>query len=117
MGSGNLYDTPHWEFGLNGEGIILGVADSGIDYDHSCFRNATHLGAIGSTDSGQNLTGDIGKNHRKLIIINQTIDSGDIPGHTDYRTGPGVAGTPSRHDVNAFAMKQPQTTDHNVLCC
>ena len=47
MGSGNLYDTPHWEFGLNGEGIILGVADSGIDYDHSCFRNATHIGAIG----------------------------------------------------------------------
>ena len=72
MGSGNLYDAPHWEFGLNGEGIILGVADSGIDYDHSCFRNATHIGSIGSTDSGQNLTGDIGENHRKLIIINQT---------------------------------------------
>lgn len=110
MGSGNLYDTPHWEFGLNGEGIILGVADSGIDYDHSCFRNATHVGSVGSTDSGQNLTGDIGENHRKLIIINQTIDSGDTPGHTDYRHGTHVAGTLSCHDVNAF---RNETTPNN----
>lgn len=110
MSSGNLYDAPHWEFGLNGEGIILGVADSGIDYDHSCFRNATHQGAIGSTDSGQNLTGEIGENHRKLIIINQTIDSGDTPGHTDYRHGTHVAGTLSCHDVNAF---RNETTPNN----
>ena len=91
-------------------GIILGVADSGLDYDHSCFRNATHEGAIGSSDSGQNLTGDIGQYHRKLIIINQTIDSGDTPGHTDYRHGTHVAGTLSCHDVNAY---RNETTPNN----
>ena len=56
MGDGSPTTQPHWDFGLNGQDIILGVADSGIDDDHSCFRN--------DTDS----VGQIGDGHRKIII-------------------------------------------------
>ena len=34
------YNSPlAWELGLNGSGVVVGIADSGIDADHSCFRN------------------------------------------------------------------------------
>ena len=33
--------TPVWDNGLHGEGIIVGIADTGIDYDHSSFTNTT----------------------------------------------------------------------------
>ena len=39
--SGSLDEHPYWSLGLNGSGIVIGVADSGLDADHDCFRNAT----------------------------------------------------------------------------
>ena len=108
MGSGNLYDTPHWEFGLNGEGIISEwqIAES-IMTIHVLEMQHTRSDWV--TDSGQNLTGDIGENHRKLIIINQTIDSGDTRAYR-LSTRTHVAGTLSCHDVNAF---RNETTPNN----
>ena len=41
---------------LDGSGIIIAVADTGIDMDHSCFRNST-------TD-----VGTPGENHGKFCI-------------------------------------------------
>ena len=38
---------------LDGSGVVIAVADTGIDMDHSCFRNST-------TD-----VGTPGENHRK----------------------------------------------------
>ena len=50
---------------------IVGVADSGIELDHGCFRhNGTSIG-------------EIGMNHRKVVLVNTTIDDGD---HQDIPT-------------------------------
>ena len=47
--SGSATDThpAAWTFGLNGSGVVIGVADTGIDSDHSCFRNISNA-SIGS---------------------------------------------------------------------
>ena len=97
MSDGNAASQPQWEFGLNGEGVILGVADSGLDIDHSCFRNAS--------DS----IGDVGLQHRKVVKNNITIDDGDNPGEMDYRHGTHVAGSLVCHDVYSFLnQEKPQ---------
>ena len=43
---------------LNGSGVVIAVADTGIDLDHSCFRNS-------SDEIGQP-----GLEHRKIIHLN-----------------------------------------------
>ena len=65
---------------LNGSGVIVGMADSGIELDHECFRE------------NQTAIGDIGINHRKVIRLNTSIDDGDHPGHEDFRHGTHLAG-------------------------
>ena len=37
MATGGYLQTTQWSYGLNGSGVVLGIADSGIDGDHSCF--------------------------------------------------------------------------------
>ncbi len=72
---------PLWDLGLDGTGVIVGVADSGIELDHGCFRhNETSIG-------------EIGMDHRKVVLVNTTIDDGDHPGHSDYRHGTHIAGS------------------------
>tara|TARA_B110000444_G_scaffold75936_1_gene71557 strand:+ start:8924 stop:12103 length:3180 start_codon:yes stop_codon:yes gene_type:complete len=97
---GSMSENPAWDFGLNGGGVVVAVADSGIDADHACFRNATAAGERGS--EGENLTDGVGTPgplHRKILFLNQSIDSSDTPGHSDYRHGTHVAGTLSCHNV------------------
>ena len=92
--------NPAWELGINGEGIVLAVADSGLDADHACFRNATAPGGLGS--EGENLSDGVGTpgvSHRKVLLLNHSIDSNDTPGHSDYRHGTHVAGTLSCYNV------------------
>ena len=101
MQSGGLSQHPAWSLGINGDGVIVGAADSGLDADHACFRNATSLGALGSGgENGSELTGLPGEAHRKLILLNTTIDGGDTQGHSDYRHGTHVAGTLSCYNVD-----------------
>lgn len=97
---GYMTGNPAWNLGVNGEGIIVAVADSGLDADHACFRNATAAGEFGS--EGENLSdgvGDAGMDHRKVLLLNHSIDSADTPGHSDYRHGTHVAGTLSCYNV------------------
>ena len=97
---GGLSGNPAWDLGLNGEGVVVAVADSGLDADHACFRNATLPGEFGS--EGENLTdgvGTPGPEHRKVLLLNHSIDSGDTPGQSDYRHGTHVAGTLSCYNV------------------
>ena len=61
--------------GLNGSGVIITVADTGIDLDHSCFRNSS------------NEIGEPGLQHRKIIYLNDTLDDWDNQGHQQFRTG------------------------------
>ncbi len=74
-------ETTHpatWKVGLNGSNVVIGVADTGIDSDHSCFRNLSNE--------------EIGFEHRKLLHVNTTIDDWDHYGHADYRHGTHTAG-------------------------
>ena len=81
------YESPlAWELGLNGSGVVVGIADSGIDADHSCFRNLT-------SDS-------LGDFQRKLLHINTSIDEWDSQGHSDYRHGTHTAGSVGCHPVS-----------------
>ena len=97
MGDGDITTQNHWEFGLNGDGVVLGVADSGLDIDHSCFRN----------DSSS--IGDVGDEHRKVLVNNLSLDDGDNPGEMDYRHGTHVAGSLVCHNVyNYLNEEQPQ---------
>lgn len=75
--SSNAYPSA-WTYGLNGSGVVIGVADTGIDSDHSCFRNVSEA--------------SIGFNHRKLLHVNTTIDDWDNSGQPDYRHGTHTAG-------------------------
>ena len=69
-----------WDFGLNGSGVVVGMADSGIELDHGCFRD------------NQTSIGEIGANHRKVILVNSTIDDRDNSSHEDFRHGTHLAG-------------------------
>ena len=92
---------PAWHLGINGNGVVVGAADSGLDADHACFRNATAAGEIGSSgENGTDLLGDVGQEHRKLLALNTSIDAGDTQGHSDYRHGTHVAGSLSCFNVD-----------------
>ena len=65
---------------LDGTGVIIAVADTGIDMDHSCFR-----------DSLENV-GMPGSDHRKILLLNDSIDDWDNVGHYQYRHGTHIAG-------------------------
>ena len=81
MENNSMSGHPGWDLGLNGSGVIIGVADSGIELDHGCFReNATEIG-------------DIGLNHRKVVLVNTTIDDGDHINHSDFKHGTHIAGS------------------------
>ena len=81
MEYGEMSGHPAWAVGLNGSGVVIASADSGIELDHGCFRD------------GVNSTGIIGDGHRKVILVNTTIDDGDHSGQTDYRHGTHIAGS------------------------
>ena len=102
MQSGRLSGHAAWSLGLNGAGVIVGAADSGLDADHACFRNASVAGAVGSSgENGSELVGEDGPEHRKIVFLNTTIDDGDTQGHSDYRHGTHVAGTLSCYNVDS----------------
>jgi len=91
MQHGNISGQPAWLFGLDGTGVIITNADSGVDRDHACFREATEPGASGS--EWNNATGTPGINHRKIVFFNGTVDDWDSPNNQNYRHGTHVAGS------------------------
>ena len=102
MQSGIISGHAAWSLGLNGAGVVVGAADSGLDADHACFRNASVAGAVGSSgENGSELVGEGGPDHRKMVYLNTTIDGGDTQGHSDYRHGTHVAGTLSCYNVDS----------------
>ena len=99
---GQMSAHPFWEVGLDGTGVVLAVADSGLDADHACFRNATDPNAWNANTNATNpALGEPGPDHRKVLHLNLTVDSNDTPGHTDYRHGTHVAGTLVCRDVHS----------------
>lgn len=103
--SGELGHHPFWELGLNASGIVLGVADSGIDADHACFRNATTPTSVHAEgDAVYPAVGVFNEDHRKILHLNTSVDGNDTPGHSDYRHGTHVIGSLACHDV--FSARQ-----------
>ena len=101
--AGEVGEHPYWSMGLNGSGIVVGVADSGIDADHACFRNATtSTSEHAEADAPYPAVGMFGEDHRKIIHLNTDIDGNDTPGHSDYRHGTHVIGSLACHDVENF---------------
>lgn len=99
---GQMSAHPFWEVGLDGTGIVLAVADSGLDADHACFRNATDVDAWNADPNATYpALGEPGPDHRKVLHLNLTVDDNDTPGHTDYRHGTHVAGTLVCRDVHS----------------
>lgn len=79
MEYGEIVHHPAWDIGLNGSGVIIAVADSGLDLDHSCFRDTIGTVGVPSPD------------HRKVIHVNTSIDDWDDD-ITDFGHGTHVAG-------------------------
>jgi hypothetical protein len=65
---------------LNGSGVIIAVADTGLDLDHSCFRE------------NQTIVGEPSISHRKVVFVNTTIDESDNPAHQQFKHGTHIAG-------------------------
>jgi hypothetical protein len=95
--NGNYSTHLAWEFGLSAEGIVIGVADSGIDRDHSCFRNSTNSLGVGN-ENGDSV-GTPGEFHRKIVLLNDSVDYWDSELHTQGGHGTHVMGTLYCHDV------------------
>ena len=85
MTEGLLNSTTAWDLGLNGSGVVIAYADTGIDRDHACFRN--------QTSSLENATGIPGQEHRKIILLNESLDDWDDPSHSDGRHGTHIGGS------------------------
>jgi len=85
MTEGLLNSTTAWDLGLNGSNVVIAYADTGIDRDHACFRN--------QTSSLENATGIPGQEHRKIILLNESLDDWDDPSHSDGRHGTHIGGT------------------------
>ncbi len=88
---GELDGHPAWLLGIDGTGVIIASADSGIDRDHACFRDATEPGASGS--EWNNATGTPGVAHRKILFLDESIDNWDSQGHEHFTHGTHVAGS------------------------
>lgn len=71
-------ESPLWS--LNGSGVVIAVADTGIDLDHSCFRNTSSE------------VGTPGPEHRKIVHLNDSVDDWDTQGHQQFRHGTHIAG-------------------------
>jgi len=70
------HSTPIWDHGITGEGVVIGIADSGIDLDHIMFRH---------NDSS---VGVPGPDHRKIVRYNSSIhDWDDSLGHGTHVAG------------------------------
>lgn len=75
--------TPHAlaRLGLDGDGVRIGVADTGLDRDHACFVDAPMT------------LGIPGEGHRKVVHLNTSIHGLDALGHANQRHGTHIAGT------------------------
>ncbi len=73
--TGTSGDRSIWNHGLTGDGQIVGISDTGLDYDHSAFRDPE---------------GDpIGSNHRKVVRYVEYADDHDLDssGHGTHTSG------------------------------
>ncbi|MEM3396470.1 MAG: S8 family serine peptidase [Thermoplasmata archaeon] len=78
--SGTSGNTPIWNHGLYGDDQIIGVSDTGIDWDHEAFRDPSHFPVQYSNPPGS-LPPDL--QHRKIVNyhVNANESDSDYSGH------------------------------------
>ncbi|MEO0157727.1 MAG: S8 family serine peptidase [candidate division WOR-3 bacterium] len=77
-------DSLIWRHGLHGEGQVIGMLDSGLDYFHCFFRDESN---------------PIGPNHRKVPFYEVYNSSGDDFASCQTDHGTHVAGTAAGNDI------------------
>ena len=100
-----------WEHGIKGQGQVVGIADTGIDYDNCLFRDEAMPTPPRCSGSGHNQTsGCINAQHRKIITYRK-FDGVD---YNDYNFGHGthVAGSVAGNAVGP-ADAQVETSAYN----
>ena len=77
-------ETPVWEHNITGAGQIVGISDSGLDYD-CCFFWDTVRGAP-PEDSGLPSTVTPDYNQRKVIVYHDVAEFGDYDDNSGHGT-------------------------------
>ena len=92
-----------WDRGIDGSGQIVGVADTGIDYDNCFFRDSTMPTPAMCTGSNPPAT-FINHNHRKIVTYRSFSGSDDL----DYYGGHGthVAGSVAGSAQSSVSAEQ-----------
>lgn len=74
-----------WERGIRGEGVTIGVLDSGVDADHAALRGAYR---------GRQADGSVSNDHNWFDAVEGTLEPFDATGHGSHVTATAVGGDP-----------------------
>lgn len=104
-----------WNHGITGTGQVVGVADTGIDYDSCYFQDTQMPIPPRCSGTGYVMTaGCINQNHRKIVTYRKFLASD----YTDYSGGHGthVAGSVAGAALNASGAAASEVLVHVYHC-
>ena len=93
---------PIWDHGLYGEGEIVGVSDTGIDYDHAMFRDTSPPKFDDPKNYDLNNLPSPDPSHRKIVHYWTYVDDHDLDssGHGSHVCG-SIAGNATPYSSSA----------------
>jgi hypothetical protein len=101
--------TPHWAAGLRGQGAVLGMGDTGIDYDHCLLRDAAVPVAVSAATPVGGVPAFASSAHSKIALLRALADSVDASGHGTHcaASAVGAAGGAGAGGVSAWQGGAP----------
>ncbi|MFD2444818.1 S8 family serine peptidase [Bacillus sp. CGMCC 1.16607] len=94
-----------WNLGFEGQGKIIGVIDTGIDYNHPDLKDAYKGGYDFVDNDADPFEGNDGKQH--IDSVHGTHVSGIIAGRGTYEAG-GTRGIAPKSDLYVYRVLGPQ---------